>query len=65
MKKIVVTGGSGRFGSVLKKFKTKKLNAYWYSPPKDIPNLPKVFISECKVAEFSKPVQDIIYNNLL
>ena len=23
MKKIVVTGGSGRFGSVLKKFKTK------------------------------------------
>jgi len=41
-------------------FKTKKLNAYWYSPPKTIPNLPRVFISECKVDEFSTQTQAII-----
>jgi len=42
-------------------FEQKKLDAYWYSPPSDIPNLPRVFISECRVGEFSKAVQDIIY----
>ncbi len=44
-------------------FETKKLNAYWFSPPSDIPNLPRIFISECRVSELSKPVQDIIYHH--
>ena len=39
-------------------FKIKKLNAYWYAPPKE--NFPRVFISELKVPELSKKAQSII-----
>ena len=31
-----------------------------FSPPTTIPNLPRIFISECKVHEFSQQTQDII-----
>ena len=41
-------------------FKAKKLDANWYAPPKGSHNLPRIFISECRVQEFSKPVQKII-----
>ncbi|RAP31667.1 DUF1338 domain-containing protein [Candidatus Marinamargulisbacteria bacterium SCGC AG-414-C22] len=41
-------------------FKTKKLNAFWYSPPKTPKNLPRIFISECRVNDFSKKSQTII-----
>ena len=39
-------------------FSEKKLDAFWYAPadPKD----PRIFISELRVQELSKPVQDII-----
>ena len=43
------------------RFDSKKLNAYWFSPPIDIPNLPRIFISECCVDELSPTAQDIIY----
>ena len=39
-------------------FKSKKLNAQWYMPPSE--EYPRVFISELRVNEFSKEVQDII-----
>lgn len=39
-------------------FGTKKLNAYWYAPPK--PNLPRIFISELRVNELSETAQQII-----
>lgn len=39
-------------------FKEKKLNAYWYSPPKD--HYPRIFISELRVHELSKESQTII-----
>jgi hypothetical protein len=42
-------------------FSKKKLNAYWYSPPSDPPNLPRIFISECMVESFSKETQAIIH----
>ena len=45
-------------------FKTKKLNAYWFSPPKDSINLPRLFISECKLNELSTQTQSIIDNYL-
>jgi hypothetical protein len=45
-------------------FKTKKLNAYWFSPPKESINLPRLFISECKLTELSKPTQEIINSYL-
>ena len=41
-------------------FSKKQVDANWFSPPKDIPNLPRVFISECRVSEFSEDTQDII-----
>ena len=40
-------------------FGTKKLNAYWYAPPK--PNLPRIFISELRVNELSETAQQIIW----
>ena len=39
-------------------FEAKKLNAYWYAPPK--PNLPRIFISELRVNELSETAQQII-----
>ena len=39
-------------------FETKKLNAYWYAPPKE--NLPRIFISELRVNDLSKEAQTII-----
>ena len=39
-------------------FEVKKLNAYWYAPPK--PNLPRIFISELRVNELSETAQQII-----
>ena len=41
-------------------FEGKKVDAYWYSPPTDIPNLPRIFISECRVPAFSEQVQKIV-----
>lgn len=40
-------------------FKEKKLNAYWYSPPK--PHYPRIFVSELRVRDLSDEVQHIIY----
>ena len=40
-------------------FEAKKLNAYWYAPPK--PNLPRIFISELRVNELSETAQQIIW----
>jgi 4-aminobutyrate aminotransferase len=39
-------------------FDQKKLNAYWYAPPTD--KLPRIFISELRVAELSQTAQNII-----
>lgn len=39
-------------------FAEKKLNAYWYAPPD--PALPRIFISELRVADLSENVQQII-----
>lgn len=39
-------------------FKEKKLNAWWYAPPKL--GLPRIFISELRVGDLSKMAQDII-----
>ena len=41
-------------------FDAKKLDAHWYAPPSDPLNLPRVFISECRVGDFSKITQTII-----
>tara|TARA_B100000427_G_scaffold9336_1_gene8087 strand:- start:803 stop:1654 length:852 start_codon:yes stop_codon:yes gene_type:complete len=41
-------------------FKRKKLTAFWYAPPKEIPNLPRLFISQCEVKQLSKQSQNII-----
>ncbi|MFC5412784.1 DUF1338 domain-containing protein [Larkinella bovis] len=40
-------------------FKEKKLNAYWYSPPK--PHYPRIFVSELRVRDLSDQAQHIIY----
>ncbi|MGV3557199.1 2-oxoadipate dioxygenase/decarboxylase family protein [Larkinella arboricola] len=40
-------------------FKEKKLNAYWYSPPK--PHYPRIFVSELRVRDLSEEAQHIIY----
>jgi hypothetical protein len=40
------------------RFDGKKLNAYWYAPPKD--NYPRIFISELCVDELSSDAQRII-----
>ncbi len=39
-------------------FESKKLDAYWYSPPSLI--YPRIFISELRVNELSEPAQEII-----
>lgn len=41
-------------------FPAKKLDAVGYIPPQ--PNLPRIFVSELRVQELSKPAQDIIQN---
>lgn len=45
-------------------FKEKKLNAYWYSPPKnkhgEYMNHPRIFISELRVYDLSDAAQNII-----
>jgi hypothetical protein len=40
-------------------FETKKLDAYWYAPPRE--DLPRIFISELKVNLLAPEVQQIIY----
>lgn len=40
-------------------FKEKKLDAYWYAPPKD--HYPRIFISELRVQDLSSATQNIIY----
>lgn len=39
-------------------FAAKKLNAFWYSPPR--PDLPRIFISELRVGDLSAEAQRII-----
>lgn len=39
-------------------FEGKKLNAYWYAPPQD--ELPRIFISELRVADLSDRAQQLI-----
>lgn len=39
-------------------FKEKKLDAFWYSPPK--PNYPRIFISELRVRDLSEKAKKII-----
>ena len=41
-------------------FKEKKLNAFWYSPPKSRKSLARVFISECRLNEFSLEAQQLV-----
>lgn len=41
-------------------FKEKKLNAYWYAPP--VAGLPRIFISELRVADLSAEAQRIIHH---
>ena len=41
------------------RFNEKKLDAYWYSPPKE--NLPRVFISQLRVKDLSPAAQSTIY----
>lgn len=40
------------------KFEGKKLDAFWYSPPRD--NFPRIFISELRVGDLSAEAQRII-----
>jgi hypothetical protein len=47
-------------------FKEKKLDAYWYAPPKDF--YPRIFVSELRVNELSEEAQNIIHyytNNIV
>ncbi len=39
-------------------FASKKLDAFWYSPP--TPDMPRIFISELRVGDLSSVAQDII-----
>ncbi len=39
-------------------FSQKKLNAYWYSPPKD--HYPRIFLSELRVSDLSKQARKVI-----
>ncbi len=39
-------------------FTSKKLNAFWYSPPS--PKYPRIFVSELRVADLSQEAQNII-----
>ncbi len=41
-------------------FKEKKLNAFWYAPP--VPGLPRIFLSELRVADLSPGAQQIIHH---
>ena len=41
-------------------FPGKKLDAFWYSPPE--PQLPRIFISELRVAELSDEAQRIVHS---
>lgn len=41
-------------------FKEKKLNAFWYAPP--VPGLPRIFLSELRVADLSAQAQQIIHH---
>lgn len=41
-------------------FKEKKLNAYWYAPP--VAGLPRIFISELRVADLSAGAQQIVHH---
>ncbi|MBC3787304.1 DUF1338 domain-containing protein [Spirosoma utsteinense] len=43
-------------------FIEKKLTAYWYSPPGDTPNLPRIFVSELRVDELSAEARRIIHS---
>jgi hypothetical protein len=40
-------------------FKEKKLNAFWYAPPR--PHYPRIFISELRVQDLSSEAQSIIH----
>jgi len=40
-------------------FKEKKLNAFWYAPP--VAGLPRIFVSELRVADLSAQAQQIIH----
>ncbi|MEM6431891.1 MAG: DUF1338 domain-containing protein [Deinococcota bacterium] len=40
-------------------FASKKLNAYWYSPPS--PELPRIFISELRVSDLPDNIQTLIH----
>lgn len=40
-------------------FPEKKLDAYWYAPPNEM--LPRIFISELRVADLSDAAREIIY----
>lgn len=42
-------------------FAGKKLSAYWYAPPADGRNLPRIFASELRVHELSEQAQQIIH----
>jgi hypothetical protein len=41
-------------------FSEKKLDAFWYAPP--LPYLPRVFLSELRVADLTAGTQDIIHS---
>lgn len=41
-------------------FEAKKLDAYWFSPPK--PEYPRIFVSELRVNDLPQHIQDIISN---
>jgi hypothetical protein len=41
-------------------FETKRLDAFWYSPPED--RFPRIFISELRVGDLSPEVQQIIHS---
>ncbi len=42
-------------------FAEKKLSAYWYAPPANGRNLPRIFASELRVQELSEQAQQIIH----
>jgi hypothetical protein len=42
-------------------FAEKKLSAYWYAPPTDGRNLPRIFASELRVHELSEQAQRVIH----
>lgn len=42
-------------------FAEKKLNAFWFAPPADTENLPRIFVSELRVNELSDTAQQIIH----